>query len=739
MIISLALVVLVTASGTLASYLYDEDAAFAARLCSGVCVGLTSLGLVAFVFASFLGLTPLAILFSVLVVVVLPSVLVLKNRNRRLVVQRDLRATSRALRMVTYDPGSLPVGYIVFYALVAVILWLVFRRAMIVAPEGIYTGVLNNFGDLPFHISVITSFAFGDNFQPEDPTYAGVRFTYPFLTDFISAIFVRCGADLRQAIFLENFPVALAFVGLLHRWALVMFRDRLAGVITPLLVILNGGFGWIFLWRRANEHLGDFAGFVQSLPPSFTVIPDTTWRWGNAVSTLLIPQRGFLLGLPLAVIVFTQWWLAEVKSEEQEDKSENKTEHAAGKKTRQKKSIIAAPKIVGPGSPPSPFSFLRFPADVKRMIAAGVIAGLLPLVHAHSFVVVIMVAGCIALGTHWRSWLAIAIGAIPLLMVTVYSYPQIPRFNENIAGLCIAVVGALVAWILLPRAQLIRWNTFFVVVLLIALPQMWWSTHNSAVDSSKFFAWQFGWDRGKEDAFAFWFKNTGLFIPLTLAAIFWRSKKEFFVPRRVLLFLAPFSLCFIIPNALKMAPWIWDNIKVLFYWWLAAAPLVAILLARLWRQGGFQKALAAVLFACVVTAGALDVAAIVIRSSRYQVFDSAGVRFAEVVKQNTSPRSLVMHAPVHNHPVFLTGRRSLMGYPGHIWTHGLDYVQRESEIKRIYAGAPEAAALLQKYKIEYVVISPLERNIMIVNAEFFAKFEFVGDAGEYRLYKIGQK
>jgi len=34
------------------------------------------------------------------------------------------------------------------------------------------------------------------------------------------------------------------------------------------------------------------------------------WRWGNAISSLLVPQRGILLGLPLAVIVFTQWWLA---------------------------------------------------------------------------------------------------------------------------------------------------------------------------------------------------------------------------------------------------------------------------------------------------------------------------------------------------------------------------------------------------------------------------------------------
>ncbi|MBC8031312.1 MAG: hypothetical protein H7Z16_14455 [Pyrinomonadaceae bacterium] len=732
MIISLALVLLATAGGTLVSYLYDEDANFAARLCGGVCIGITALGLVTFVFASFLGLTPLSILLSALFITVLP-LLVLKDANRRRTVKQDLRATSRAVRQGLHDPSRLPIGYIVFYTLVALILWLVFRRAMIVTPEGIFTGVLNNFGDLPFHISVITSFAYGNNFLPEDPTFAGARFTYPFLTDFVSAIFVRCGADLRHAMFIENFAVALAFVGLLHRWALVMLRDRLAAIITPLLVILNGGFGWIFLWRRANEHFGDFAAFVQSLPPSFTVIPDTTWRWGNAVSTLLIPQRGFLLGLPLAVIVFTQWWLATAEAETGEHgdaAKENKRE-----KSQKKKQAVAKRR-----------SDLRVPASPRlsvsswqRMIAAGIIAGLLPLVHAHSFVVIMMVAGCIALGTHWRSWLAIAIGALPLIALTYYSYPQLPRLNQNIAILGLAAVGALVAWILLPRGQMISWTAFFVAVLIIALPQMWWSTHNSAVDSSKFFAWQFGWDRGKEAALAFWLKNTGLFIPLTIAAIIWRSKREYLVSRRVVIFLLPFSLCFIVPNVLKMAPWIWDNIKVLFYWWLASAPLVAILLARWWQKGGLKKALAVILFACVTTAGALDVAAIVWRSSKYQVFDSPGVQFAELIKQQTAPRSLVMHAPVHNHPVFLTGRRSLMGYPGHIWTHGLDYLQRESEIKRIYAGSPDAAELMRKYGIEYVVASPLERNIMIVNEQYFSKFEIVGDVGEYRLYKIGQR
>jgi hypothetical protein len=318
------------------------------------------------------------------------------------------------------------------------------------------------------------------------------------------------------------------------------------------------------------------------------------------------------------------------------------------------------------------------------MVAAGVVAGLIPLVHAHSFVVVMVVgAGIALLQRRWRDWI-----------------------------------------------------TFFTVASLIALPQLWWSTHHSAVNASKFFEWQFGWDHGAENAVWFWFKNTGLFIPLTVAAILWRREKGPLVTRQVLMFFLPFTLCFIIPNLTKMAPWIWDNIKVLFYWWLASAPLVALLLARLWRQSGLQRAVAVALFICVTLAGALDVAAIVLRSTNYGIFDAQGIAFAELIKRDVPPKSVVIHAPVHNHPVFLTGRRSLLGYPGHIWTHGLEYGPRESEIKRVYAGAPDADLTLRKYGVAYVVVGPLERYLMSVNDGFFSKFQMVGEVGEYRLYKV---
>ena len=660
MIASLILALLVTFSGTVATYLYDENASFGARLCSGVALGLAAFGLVSFVVASFIGLTGVAILFSAAVCCSPIAILTDSANLKRL--SQDLAAVSNNTRRLILRPDAKSIGYFLFYAFAALVLWKVFSRAVIQDEAGISTGLLNNFGDLPFHLSVITSFAFGNNFPPEDPTYAGVRFTYPFMSDFVSAVFVRCGADLRESIFIENFILALSFIGLVHRWAFVMLRDRLAAIITPLIVLLNGGMGWVLLFDKAGRNEGGLFGVLLDLPPSFTVIPETTWRWGNAISALLVPQRGFLMGLPLATIAFTQWWLATEKT--------RPAENVKKTRARDKKKSL-------------PNEQTHFPLATRRMIAAGVAAGLLPLVHAHSFVVVMAMAGCLALiHIRWREWFA-----------------------------------------------------FFAIASVIAIPQLLWSTSHSAVNAGSFFAWEVGWDHGKENPIWFWLKNTGLFIPLIFTAVLMKGD-GYLVRRRLLLFYLPFTLCFIIPNFVKMAPWIWDNIKVLFYWWLASAPLVALLLARLWHQGPIRRIIAVLLFVCVTFAGALDVAGIAFREIKYDVFDAAGVRFAELVKQQTAPRALIIHAPVHNTPVFLTGRRSLMGYPGHIWTHGLEFMQREGEIKRIYLGAPDADQLLKNYNVDYAVIGPHEKAITPINEKFFARFQKVGEVGEYKLYKI---
>jgi hypothetical protein len=363
----------------------------------------------------------------------------------------------------------------------------------------------------------------------------------------------------------------------------------------------------------------------------------------------------------------------------QTEPSERAKDKGKGEKAKRK----ASNKVQQEGSVRL-FALNSLPA--RRMIAAGLVTGLLPLVHAHSFITVMGVGAVLALINfkQWRDWLA-----------------------------------------------------FFIVASVVAGPQLLWSTHGSAISTRSFIGYEFGWGHGDENFFLFWLKNTGVFIPLLIAALLWKTD-SYLVSRKLLFFYLPFTLCFIVPNLIKFAPWIWDNIKILFYWWIASAPLVALLLARLW-QGSLSKRVAAVVLLVMLTlAGGLDVLQLVTRQGEYQEFDHDGVAFAEMVKQKTMPRATILHAPIHNTPIFLTGRRSVMGYPGHIWTHGINSGPRESEIKRIYEGAADAQALLAKYRVDYVVVDPQERSLMNVNDAFFSRYPLVLTVGEYHLYKIAQ-
>src|SRR5882762_8977692 len=330
MIISLALSFIAIASGTLLTYTYDEDAPLASRLCSGACIGFGALGLIGFIIASFFGLTTVTLALTGAVLAT--SFILLINESCRARVDHDCNRAWQAINRASSRPDRWAIIYFLFYATVAIVMWLVFARALLDKPEGISTGVLNNYGDLPFHISVITRFAFGQNFPPEDPTFAGARFTYPFLTDFVSAMFVRAGASLRDSLFIENYVVGVALVGVLHRFAQKLLRNRTAALLTPVLIILNGGLGWAMLFGDVNKTDAGVFQLLRHIPHSYTILPEGAegWRWGNAVTSLLVPQRGFLLGIPLAVIVFTQWWSA-MRSDE-DGRREGKSKKVKGKK-----------------------------------------------------------------------------------------------------------------------------------------------------------------------------------------------------------------------------------------------------------------------------------------------------------------------------------------------------------------------------------------------------------------------
>jgi hypothetical protein len=663
------LLIIAILGGMLLTFLFDRSAPRGARLCMGASIGMALMATVGFLLALVLGLGAATLILSA--VLLLLPLLLLVNRERRTLIVNALRSPASA----SQRSRIAGIGYLAFYLAIAILLAMVFNRAVFERPNGIYTGVMNNLGDLPLHLQVINSFAQGHNLPPEDPTFAGVRFAYPFLVDFLAAMLVRAGAGWIFAMWLQNMVMALALVGLLHYWTVLLTRNRLAGVIAPLLVLFSGGLGWWLLFSETSSD-GLFAT-LANLQHDYTIVPNSILRWGNSLTTLFVPQRSILFGIPLAITIFCQWWLAISQQEDAKPSAEPTATSALEQRnsvsakvsnSRSKRSRKAAAAIRQP-EPPKFY--------VRRMLAAGLCAGLLPLIHAHTFLTVMAAAACLALIFHttWRSWLY-----------------------------------------------------FFAVALVVSAPEILWLANTGGVNARSYLGWQPGWDHDQHNVIWFWFVNTGLFIPLLVIALVWR-RGTFKLPQRVLRFYVPFILCFIVLNLIKVAPWVWDNIKVLFLWYVASAPLVAWLLARWWQQRSLIRWLAPAVLATLLLAGALDVLRVVSEASEYQEFDTEGIAAARLISAQTAPRAVVLHAPTYNSPVFLTGRRSLLGYPGWMWSRGLDYSKRSADIDRIYSGAPEAEALLRKHTVDYVLVGPMALAAFKVNEQVWSNYNPLSQAG----------
>jgi hypothetical protein len=515
---------------------------------------------------------------------------------------------------------------------------------MFLTPAGaIATGNDHNLGDLPFHLGLIAGFADGANFPPQHPELAGTRLSYPFLNDLVSAMLLRAGASLEASLFWPNVLLGVALVAVLYHWARRLTGDRLAAALTPVIVLLSGGLGWVLL----RGDLGGPAGWsvLGNLPRDYTIGSEGGLRWGNAVTTLLVPQRSLLLGLPLFVTVATGWWRALVEAPDE-------------------------------------------PHRRRLMSGAGVAAGLLPLSHAHSFA------------------LALALG---LGLFAVFPYPQDLR------------------------ARVRAWAAFAGPAVLLALPQLAWSARGSAVKATTFLGWHLGWDRGDVNAVWFWLYNTGLFIPmLVLALVMGRRWMPDPLPRYYL----PFALCFVVPNLVRLSPWIWDNIKFLFYWYVASAPLVALVLSRMARGPVPLRLAAPAVLLALVLAGGLDVWRMVTGRLAHVVFDANAIAFGRAVGEATPPGTIIAALPAHDSPVLLAGRPGVLGYTGHIWSQGLDSGSREQDLESFYAGRLSPAELRARYGAEYAVIGPREWTASDGNGMAWPDEPAVVTVGPFRLVRL---
>ena len=686
MFFAFLLLLLITLGGFALTYLYDDDCGFFTRAACGIVIGQTVFALAGFLLGCTIGMSGgVAVLAAVLSAA---PVLLFGAKPFKTRARIDFSDFWGASKNFVLQPKLGQIVWAAIYAAVAILVWFFFERAMLNLNGGIGTGSAHNTGDISFHLQAIYGFLDGQNFPPQNPSYAGAKFTYPFMADLVTAMLAAVGARISQAMFWQNIFLAVALVAAMRRFTFKLTNDDFAANVAPLILLFSGGLGFVLFFQDALASEAGIFGLLMKLPNEYTLRFDSSWRWGNSLVVLFMTQRSLLLGLPLALIVLTKLW--EVFSFTKAETS----------------NLSADDDLQFPNS--NPIFNSQFLIFNWQIAVIGGLAGTLPLGHAHSFAVLWGMAGLLALMSlrRWREWFL-----------------------------------------------------FFAASALIAVPELLWATTNSASRAKSFIDWEFGWDDHDTHFVYFWIKNTGFFIPLLIAAIAFliykslnsktqspnleneltnQQKISSFVlhPLALVLFWLPFALCFIVPNTVRLAPWIWDNIKVLIYWFVASIPLVALLLAEIWRRGGVGKAIAVGLIFGLTCAGFLDVFRVASGQIEYTVFDRDTVQFAREARKVLPADAIVMSAPVHDSPAALMGRRWFLGFIGHVWSHGIEPQPREIIVRQIYFGDDDADKLLRENNIQYLVISQKEHDFTVVNDQYLSKFPVVAEVGGYRLLQI---
>jgi len=525
--------------------------------------------------------------------------------------------------------------------------------------------------DYPFHTSIITSFVYRDTFSfpLAHPQFLDLETHYPFIMDFYSAVLMKGGLDLRRAIIIPNILFQLSFFGLLYFLAYRLTGLKGAGICATVIFILAG-----------------FPGGLQSAGIHFL----------NPMYAVFMPQRTAIIGMAISFVIYMLLF------------------HALCAKQREETSA------------------LEQTGTHKELILAGVLIGLLPYIHAHSFIATGFVA----------------------LFLAVYSVIKNP-FKKSVYGK------------MLRKEDLKIFIFLFLPLMLLSLPQVLYIRTGVSQDFLVFFP---GWADTNRDVImgfdwssfvpafssaiktvslleSFWALNAGgLLVLLSLGVFKARSETR--------IFYLPFLLLFVIANVVKFQPWYFDNYK-LFLHWLALSAIMAAL-ALCWLRD-FTKtkkshkalvtvSLAALLIACTIFGVVTQVNMV---QNTYMVWPGEEIEMTEWVRENTAPDSVFLTGSAHNHPISaLTGRQRVMGYEGWLWSHGIVWSSISARKKDEIAMYKGNYTLLQNYGVDYVCIGPYERtfaqeNHFTINEAAFndkTRFALKYDkeiAGErWRIYEV---
>ena len=545
----------------------------------------------------------------------------------------------------------------------------------------------STYGDLPLHLSIITSLQDAP-FPPEYAILPGERLCYPFLGDSLSTTFLLMGFSLRASVVFPGiYMMALVFSGY------VLLACRLSEMksgawLAVLLFFINGGLGFLYLidmqgtvlGRMGENELQSVAGLGNRIrlvlegwyqtPVNHAEFGTYNLRWSNVIADMMVPQRTTLAGwsqvIPCLYLLYDC--------------------------LRPEDSLPAGIHFLREQDGPAAV-LVRRKNDYRKLVLLGVWAGMLPMMNTHCF----LALGLVSVG--WMVW-------------------DLIESRKRIG------------------ASVVLWGVYGGLAVAVALPQLLTWTFRQSLNGNGFVRLGFNWVNGEmgmpDGYFWFYIKNIGLPFVLVLLAVLEKSRYRRFLACGALPVWLAAELVIFQPNA-------YDNNKLLYIAYMLCAVIAADygleLLGRL--KGTRARPVIAVLCViCFFTGGTLSNAREAV--SDYQMFSAEETAAAVYVEENTEREDVFLTGTQHiNFVSSLAGRKIVCGPDTWLYYHGFNTTEQEMDIRRFYADPTGNADVLEKYGVRYILLSGSELyNYTVDRAALEANYVCVYENGNIRLYAV---
>ena len=245
----------------------------------------------------------------------------------------------------------------------------------------------------------------------------------------------------------------------------------------------------------------------------------------------------------------------------------------------------------------------------------------------------------------------------------------------------------------------------FVIAGLVSIIPATWLVHLVTAGFTAPGALRFapGWMQG-DQGFRFWLWNFGILLPLAVAgavAVFRRGGGD----RTTRVFygtgLATLGFCFLF----LLAPWAWDNTKLILWGYLALAPFLWTNLISRWPA--WVRAVACVL---LFASGALALVGGLDARHGYKFADRAELADVRVMLRAVPVNARLATAPSYEHPALVLGQPVVLGHDGHLFSQGLDYGPVQRELDTLMSGAAGWRDAARRLQVHYLFWGKREAN-----------------------------